>query len=87
MRNTGMGPPIAARAFALTHTCIFDAWAAYDPVAVGTRLGGTLRRQAAEHTLADKQEAISFLGYVQRSGGGSRHLAPLRRHSLHGREP
>src|SRR5262245_42710554 len=53
VRNLSTVPPIAARAFAITHTCIYDAWAAYDPVAVGTRLGGTLRRPAAEHTLAN----------------------------------
>src|SRR5262245_40048203 len=63
VRNLSTGPPIAARAFAITHTCIYDAWAAYDPVAVGTRLGGTLRRPAAEHTLANKEVAISFAAY------------------------
>src|SRR5215510_12790488 len=63
VRDTGTGPTIAARAFAITHTCIYDAWAAYDPVAVGTRLGGTLRRPAAEHILANKEEAISFAAY------------------------
>ncbi len=63
VRNTRTGPPIAARAFAITHTCIFDAWAAYDAVAIGTRLGGTLRRPAVERTLANKQEAISFAAY------------------------
>ena len=63
VRNMRTGPPIAARAFAITHTCIYDAWAAYDPVAVGTRLSGTMRRPAAERTLANKQEAISFAAY------------------------
>src|SRR5262245_3336785 len=63
VRNTNTGPPIAARAYAITHTCIFDAWAAYDPVAVGTRLGGTLRRPTTEHIQANKQEALSFAAY------------------------
>ena len=63
VRNLRTGPPIAARAFAITHTCIYDAWAAYDQVAVGTRLGGTLRRPVEEHTPANKQEAISFAAY------------------------
>jgi len=31
----GPGPTIASRAYAMTHTAIFDAWAAYDAVAVG----------------------------------------------------
>lgn len=32
-------PPVAARALAILHTCMYDAWAAYAPVALGTRLG------------------------------------------------
>ncbi len=51
---------MVARALAVLHTCIYDAWAAYDSTAVGTRLGGTLRRPAAERTLANKNEAISY---------------------------
>jgi len=34
-----LGPPMVARALAVVHTAMFDAWAAYDEVAVGTRLG------------------------------------------------
>src|SRR6059036_1422072 len=30
------GPPIVARALAVAHTCMYDAWAVYDDVAVGT---------------------------------------------------
>jgi hypothetical protein len=58
-----LGPPMVARALALVHTAIFDARAAYDPVAVGTRLGGALRRPEAEHTTANKIEAISYAAY------------------------
>lgn len=46
IRDTKPGPPIVARMLAITHTCAYDAWAAYDAKAVGTRLGGTLRRPA-----------------------------------------
>jgi hypothetical protein len=42
---------------------MFDAWAAYDDEAVGTRLGGSLRRPEAEHTLRRKRKAISFAAY------------------------
>jgi hypothetical protein len=45
------------------HTATYDAWAAYDPVAKGTRLGSQLRRPAAERTLANKNKAISFAAY------------------------
>jgi hypothetical protein len=63
IRETKPGPPIAARALAIVHTCIYDAWAAYDAVAAGTRLGATLRRPAAEHTLANKHKAVSYAAY------------------------
>jgi hypothetical protein len=58
-----LGPPMVARALAVVHTAIFDAWAAYDDVALGTRLGGDLRRPAAERTAANRHEAISFAAY------------------------
>ena len=54
VRGGALGPPQVARALATVHTCAYDAWAAYDPVAVGTRLGGTLRRPAAERTDANR---------------------------------
>src|SRR5215212_4044135 len=60
IRITHPGPPMVARALAILHTCIYDAWAAYDSAAVGTRLGGALRQPAAERTLANKKEAISY---------------------------
>jgi hypothetical protein len=57
------GPTISARALAITHTCMYDAWAAYDSTANATVLGGRLRRPAAEHTEANKQKAMSFAAY------------------------
>lgn len=56
-------PPIAARAFAITHTCIFDAWAAYDETANGTQLSGSLRRKSSECTAANREKAISYAAY------------------------
>ena len=64
IRATKPGPPIAARALAITHTCIFDAWAAYDAKAQGTRLAGILRRPLAERTEQNKEKAISFAAWV-----------------------
>jgi hypothetical protein len=58
------GPTVVARAIAVVHTAIFDAWAAYDPKATGTRLGRTLRRPPREYTLANKNKAISFAAYT-----------------------
>jgi hypothetical protein len=63
VRESRLGPPMVARALAIVHTCVFDAWAAYDRVAVGTRLGGALRLPPARRTLANKREAISFAAY------------------------
>jgi hypothetical protein len=57
------GPTISARAIGVLHTATYDAWAAYDPVAKGTRLGGSLRRPAAERTPENKDKAISFAAY------------------------
>ncbi|MFF4622137.1 vanadium-dependent haloperoxidase [Nonomuraea jabiensis] len=64
VRTGTLGPPLVARALAIVHTCAYDAWAAYDAVAVGTRLGGSLRRPAAERTAANKAEAISFAAHL-----------------------
>src|SRR5712692_3729028 len=63
VRDSKLGPPMVARALSIVHTCIYDAWAAYDRVAAGTQLGGTLRRPPAELTPTNKRRAISFAGY------------------------
>src|SRR5215218_640199 len=47
----GARPTIVSRTLAIWATAMYDAWAAYDPKAVGSRLGGSLRRPSAEHTL------------------------------------
>ena len=57
------GPTIHARALAVTHTCIYDAWAAYDGKAVATVLGDQLRRPSSERTEENKKKAISFAAY------------------------
>src|SRR5260370_29897318 len=44
VRDSKVGPPMVARALAIVHTCIYDAWAAYDKHALGTQLGGSLRQ-------------------------------------------
>src|SRR5215469_11966658 len=52
IRESHLGPTIIARALAIVHTCMFDAWAAYDSHAVATILGSSLRRPAGESTPA-----------------------------------
>ncbi len=63
IRVTRPGPPMVARMLAVTNTAMFDAWAAYDKKAVGTRLGGSLRRPEFEHTKSNREKAISFAAY------------------------
>src|SRR6266576_6537601 len=59
----GARPTIISRTLAVALTAMYDAWAAYDDKAVGTRLGGSLRRPAAERTRANKEKAIAFATY------------------------
>src|SRR6202000_752045 len=63
IRDSKLPTPAAARALAIVHTCMYDAWAAYDERAVGTQLAGALRRPAAERTEANKQKAVSYAAY------------------------
>jgi hypothetical protein len=63
IRKLPPAPTVAARALAIVHTAIYDAWAAYDPQAVGTRLGADLRQPEAERTPANKDKAVSFAAY------------------------
>jgi hypothetical protein len=63
VRRSRLGPPMVARALAIAHTCMYDAWAAYDERAVGTALGGSLRQPARSRTLANTEQAVSFAAH------------------------
>jgi hypothetical protein len=63
VRDARMPPMITARALAILHTSMYDAWAAYDETAVGTRLQGQLRRPAAERLDSHRVEAMSYAAY------------------------
>jgi hypothetical protein len=63
IRNTGPGPTVEARHLAVLHTAIYDAWAAYDDTALGTRLGAALRQPAGRRSPDNRDEAISFAAY------------------------
>ncbi|HJU99434.1 MAG TPA: vanadium-dependent haloperoxidase [Burkholderiaceae bacterium] len=60
IRTVKLGPPISARGLAMVSTAMYDAWAAYDARANGTRYGDTLRRPASERTDSYKSKAISY---------------------------
>ncbi|MEL6928106.1 MAG: vanadium-dependent haloperoxidase [Cyanobacteria bacterium J06600_6] len=57
------GPTVASRAYAMVHSAIFDAWAAYDPKAISTQLEDSLQRPEAEITADNKREAVSYAAY------------------------
>jgi hypothetical protein len=56
-------PTIISRQMVVPLTAMYDAWAAYDAKAAGTRFGGKLRRPAAERTDKNKAKAISYATY------------------------
>jgi hypothetical protein len=56
-------PTVVARSLAVVHTAMYDAWAPYDAKALGTRLGGSLRRPSGEWTANYKSMAISYAAY------------------------
>jgi PAP2 superfamily len=59
----GARPTVVSRTLAVWATAMYDAWAAYDDKAVGSRLGGSLRRPAGERTLPNKRTAISYASF------------------------
>lgn len=56
-------PTVGSRMLMIIVTCMYDAWAAYDDTAVGTRFGGKLRRPKSERTEANKRTAIAYATY------------------------
>lgn len=63
IRALRMSAPVAARSLAIVHTCMYDAWAAYDERANGTEFGGALRRPQSDRNLANKRESMSYAAY------------------------
>ena len=54
------GPTVTARAIAVLHTAIYDAWAAYDGVADGVHYQ---QKPDTQRTAANKEKAISFAAH------------------------
>jgi VCPO second helical-bundle domain/Domain of unknown function (DUF6851) len=59
-RRSTIGPPAIARALAIVHTCIYDAWAAYDPIAAGVHYQV---KHASPATEEQKARAVSYAAY------------------------
>ena len=70
-------PTVGSRFFAILHTAMYDAWTAYDPVAVGVVSGTTLKGLGGPDNEANKREAISHAAFTV-----LRTLAPQHRHAL-----
>ncbi|QJW90046.1 vanadium-dependent haloperoxidase [Spirosoma taeanense] len=62
IRQTKPGPPIVARSIAIVYTSVYDAWAAYDPVAKPTQ-PGIPQRPSAENTSPNKETAIHYAAF------------------------
>jgi len=63
VREVRFAPMFTARALAIVHTCMYDAWAAYDRAAIGTAWEQPLRRPRREHTRENKTIAVSYAAY------------------------
>ena len=56
-------PTVTSRILALTWTAVFDAWSRYDEKATPLYLENVERRPVEEHTLQNKEKAISYAAY------------------------
>src|SRR5262249_37075698 len=63
VRDARPGPTVVARALAVLHTAMYDAWTAYDATAVPTMAHAPWRRPSGEATAANKSRAVSHAGY------------------------
>jgi hypothetical protein len=61
--ETAPGPTVAARAYAMMHTAIYDAWSAYEDTPISTNLADDLQRPQSENTIANKSKAMSYSAY------------------------
>ena len=60
---TSPGPTVASRAYAMMHTAMYDAWSAYEGVAVSTVLADDLQQPLVENTPPNKSIAMSYAAY------------------------
>jgi hypothetical protein len=57
-------PTVGSRFFAILETAIYDAWTAYDPIAVGVVSGTALKGLGGANNEANKREAISRAAFT-----------------------
>jgi uncharacterized protein DUF6851/vanadium-dependent haloperoxidase-like protein len=67
IRDLRPGPPMTARALAILHTCMYDAWTVYHPVALPThptRIPKMVNHPTSDRqTEANKTQAVSYAAY------------------------
>ena len=63
IKATSTPPPRAARALAMLHTAMYDAWTSYRPCELSTTTGGLLRRPDSEATKDNRRKAFSFAAF------------------------
>ncbi|SRR5579884_3843373 len=63
VRDSKIGPPMVARALAIVHTCMYNAWAAYDEKARPTEDVSALRRKIHPRGQHEIDEALSYAAY------------------------
>ncbi|MCC6992099.1 MAG: vanadium-dependent haloperoxidase [Acidobacteria bacterium] len=63
VRRTSFRPMWTARALAMVHTAMFDAWAAYDSVATGVSWDTDIRRPLSQRSDAAVRDAVSMAAY------------------------
>ncbi|MEZ6038094.1 MAG: vanadium-dependent haloperoxidase [Planctomycetota bacterium] len=78
VERIGARPTVLSHQMMIWAVAMFDAWAAYDERAVGSRFGGELRRPAAERTDANKRTAIAYASYRALCGVLPEHVEYLR---------
>jgi hypothetical protein len=64
LRDAHTGPLAPARALAVLHTCMYNAWAAYDDDARQTVHGVAVRLPHAERSAASKASAMSHAAWL-----------------------
>ena len=64
IRETHPGPPVVARALAVLHTCMYDAWAAYDKRAAGLHFTEQIPpRDVGGSRKKAQEEAVAFAAH------------------------
>ena len=63
IKATATPPPRAARALAMVHTAMYDAWTAYRPCELSTTTGSLLRRPTPEQDKDNRRKAFSYAAY------------------------